>query len=200
MANFKKKPRHSSDEARENRHVSRHDRVGSRLLKEKPESELIETIQADVNSLVLILDEVQDPRNLGAILRTADGAGVTAVVVPKNRAASLNDTVNRVSVGAAETCNFFRVTNLKRAMEQIKAEGVWIIGTSDKATASLYDMDFKGPTAIVMGSEESGIRRLTEETCDQLISLPMQGHVPCLNVSVATGVCLYEVVRQRLSK
>mgnify|MGYP000950757639 FL=1 len=199
MANFKKKSRQNHDEARQNRHVSRHDRVGTQLLKEKPEDELIETIQSQTNPLILILDEVQDPRNLGAILRTADGAGVTAVVVPKNRAASLNDTVNRVSVGAAEHCNFFRVTNLKRAMEQIKAEGVWITGTSDQATASVYDLDFTGPTAIVMGSEESGIRRLTEETCDQLISLPMQGHVPCLNVSVATGVCLYEVVRQRLN-
>jgi len=147
---------------------------------------------------VLIIDCVTDPHNLGAILRTANGAGVDAVIAPKDKSVGLTETVQRIAVGAAETTPFVRVTNLSRTMKKLQKDyGMWLIGTSDKATQTLYQTDLKGATAIVMGAEGSGLRRLTEENCDILISLPMAGSVDCLNVSVATGVCLYEAVRQR---
>ncbi len=147
--------------------------------------------------LLLILDCVQDPHNLGAILRTADGAGVTAVVAPKDKSAGITDTVRRISVGAADSVPFFQVTNLARTMKKLQDAGVWLIGTSDAGKGTLYDTDLKGATGIVMGAEGDGMRRLTEEGCDFLIQIPMSGSVECLNVSVATGVCLYEAVRQR---
>ncbi|NNC90746.1 MAG: 23S rRNA (guanosine(2251)-2'-O)-methyltransferase RlmB, partial [Akkermansiaceae bacterium] len=134
---------------------------------------------------------------LGAILRSADAAGVDAVVVPKDRAAGITETVRRISVGAADQVPFFRVTNVARTMEELKAAGLWLVGTSDHATQSLYDTDLSGPLAVVMGAEETGLRRLTEEKCDFLVRIPMGGTVECLNVSVATGVCLFEAVRQR---
>ena len=147
---------------------------------------------------VLILDCVQDPHNLGAILRTADAAGVHAVVAPKDKAVGITETVRRISVGAADHVPFAQVTNLARTMEKLKAAGLWLVGTSDHAKAqSIYDLDLKGPLALVMGAEEKGMRRLTEENCDFLASIPMAGKVECLNVSVATGVCLFEAVRQR---
>jgi len=147
---------------------------------------------------LLILDCVQDPHNLGAILRSADGAGVHCVIAPKDKSCGLTETVRRVSVGAADHVPFAQVTNLARCMEKLKAAGVWIVGTSDHAASkSLYDLDLKGPLALVMGSEDKGMRRLTEENCDFLAALPMAGKVECLNVSVATGVCLFEAVRQR---
>ncbi len=147
--------------------------------------------------LYLVLDCIQDPHNLGAILRTADGAGVSAVIAPKDKSVCITETVLRVSVGAAEKVPFIQVTNLARSMKMMKEAGIWFVGTSDHGDRSLYDMDLKGGIALVMGAEGDGMRRLTEENCDFLIRIPMHGSVPCLNVSVATGVCLYEALRQR---
>ena len=162
------------------------------------EDDLMEIVVGHAVPFVLILDCVQDPHNLGAILRTADAAGVHAVVAPKDKAVGITETVRRVSVGAADHVPFAQVTNLARTMEKLKEAGVWIVGTSDHASSkSLYELDLKGPLAIVMGAEEKGMRRLTEENCDFLVSIPMSGRVECLNVSVATGVCLFEAVRQR---
>lgn len=146
---------------------------------------------------VLVLDCVQDPHNLGAILRTADGAGVHAVVAPKDKAVGITETVRRISVGAADFVPFVQVTNLARTMEHLKEAGLWFVGTSDRAEKSLFQLDLRGPLALVLGAEEKGMRRLTEENCDFLAKLPMAGKVECLNVSVATGVCLFEAVRQR---
>ena len=149
-------------------------------------------------ALLLILDGVTDPHNLGACLRTAEGAGVHAVIAPKDKAAGLTPTARKVASGAAETIPFVQVTNLVRTIDLLKDAGIWITGTSDKATKALYDGEYNMPTALVMGAEGKGLRRLTEAHCDHLISIPMAGKVSSLNVSVATGVCLYEVVRQRL--
>lgn len=146
---------------------------------------------------LLVLDGVTDPHNLGACMRTADAAGVQAVVVPKDKSASLTPVARKVACGAAETVPFVRVTNLARFLREIKDQGVWLIGTAGEAKATLYQADFNGPVALVMGAEGKGMRRLTREHCDQLINIPMAGHVDSLNVSVATGVCLYEAVRQR---
>ncbi len=158
---------------------------------------LSDLVDATANPLLLILDGVQDPGNLGACLRTADGAGVTAVVIPRHRAAPLNDTVRKVACGAAETVPVVQVTNLARALEALRDLGVRLIGTSDRGEGSLFDADLTGPLGIVMGGEARGLRRLTREGCDQLVALPMAGAVSSLNVSVATGICLYEAVRQR---
>lgn len=147
--------------------------------------------------MLLVLDCVQDPHNLGAILRTADGAGVTAVVAPKDKSAGITDTVRRISVGAADSVPFFQVTNLARTMKKLQDAGVWLVGTSDAGTGTLYETKLTGPMAIVMGAEGTGMRRLTEDGCDFLVKIPMAGKVECLNVSVATAVCLYEAVRQR---
>lgn len=149
---------------------------------------------------LLILDQVQDPHNLGACLRSADAAGVTAVVAPKDRSAPLSETVRRVASGAAEHVPFVQVTNLARTLRNLQELGVWLTGTADEADRTLYDVDFTGPCGIVMGSEGDGLRRLTREACDFLVRIPMAGRVECLNVSVAAGVCLFEVVRQRLVK
>ncbi len=146
---------------------------------------------------LLVLDEVQDPHNLGACLRTAEGAGVHAVITPRDRSVGLNATVRKVASGAAESLAFVQVTNLARTLKWLKQEGVWLIGTAGEAGNLLYDCDMKGPLAIVMGGEGKGLRRLTREQCDLLVRLPMAGTVESLNVSVATGVTLYEAVRQR---
>lgn len=185
-------------EARENKHVrdSRPQR-GGRSSKFRPEEEVYELIQAADAPLLLILDCVQDPHNLGAILRTADGAGVTAVIAPKDKSASITDTVRRISVGAADHVPFFQVTNLARTMKRLQDEGVWLVGTSDAGEGTLYETKLTGSLGMVMGAEGAGMRRLTEESCDFLIKIPMAGKVECLNVSVATAVCLYEAVRQR---
>jgi len=150
-----------------------------------------------VPPFLLILDDVTDPHNLGACLRTADAAGVHAVIVPKDRSASLTDTVRRVACGAAEKVPFVQVTNLARTMKKLRDAGVWLVGTADEIQSNLYRVDLTGPLALVMGSEGSGLRRLTREHCDFLVSIPMSGSVESLNVSVATGVCLFEAVRQR---
>lgn len=147
--------------------------------------------------LLLILDEVTDPHNLGACLRTADAAGVDAVIVPKDNSATMNLTVRKVASGAAEKVNLVAVTNLSRTMAALQQRGIWITGTAGEATQTLYEADLTGPRAIAMGSEGKGLRRLTREHCDFLISIPMAGAVSSLNVSVATGVCLFEAVRQR---
>lgn len=149
------------------------------------------------DALFLVLDQVTDPHNLGACLRTADATKAHAVIVPKDGAAKLNPIVRKVASGAAETVPLIVVTNLARALKMMQEAGVWVYGTAGEATQSLYDIDLTGPTAIVMGAEGTGMRRLTRETCDGLLSIPLQGTVDSLNVSVAAGVCLYEAVRQR---
>ena len=162
------------------------------------EEDLLDLLEGlNETPLILVLDGVTDPHNLGACLRTAEGAGVHAVIAPKDNAVGLTPAARKVASGAAETVPFVQVTNLVRTIEKLKQMGIWFIGTSDKAQGDLYTQDFKTATAIVMGAEGKGLRRLTEEHCDILISIPMAGQVSSLNVSVATGVCLYEVVRQR---
>ena len=147
--------------------------------------------------LLLVLDGVTDPHNLGACLRVADGAGAHAVIAPKDHAAGINATVAKVASGAAETVPYFMVTNLARTLNELKERSIWVTGTSDDADQTLYDVDFKGPTALVLGAEGPGMRQLTRKTCDQLVRIPMMGAVESLNVSVASGVCLYEARRQR---
>jgi 23S rRNA (guanosine2251-2'-O)-methyltransferase len=147
--------------------------------------------------LILVLDGIQDPHNLGACLRTAEAAGVHAVVICKDRSAGITPVVRRAASGAAESLQIIQATNLARVLRTLKKRGIWLAGTSDEASGSLYAADLTGPLALVMGSEGSGLRRLTAETCDYLVRIPMAGQVESLNVSVATGVCLYEINRQR---
>ncbi|WP_458526706.1 23S rRNA (guanosine(2251)-2'-O)-methyltransferase RlmB [Onishia taeanensis] len=151
----------------------------------------------DTPPLLLILDGVTDVHNFGACLRSADAAGVDGVIVPKDKAAPLNATVRKVACGAAESVPVYQVTNLARAMGKLKDHGVWITGTAGEAEASVFGGDFSGPCALVMGAEGKGMRRLTREACDTLVKLPMVGSVSSLNVSVATGICLFEALRQR---
>ena len=147
--------------------------------------------------LLLVLDGVEDPHNLGACLRVADAMGVHAVIAPKDRAAGLNATVRKVACGAAETVPFIAVTNLARTLRELKEAGVWVVGTAAEAESDLFSSKLEGPLALVLGAEGTGLRRLTAETCDQLVSIPMFGTVESLNVSVASGICLYEARRQR---
>ena len=151
-------------------------------------------------ALVLALDGVTDPHNLGACLRVADGAGAHAVIAPKDHAVGLNATVAKVASGAAETVPYLMVTNLARALNELKERDIRVIGFSDDAEATLYDLDLTGPVALVMGAEGSGMRQLTRKTCDELVRIPMSGAVESLNVSVASAVCLYEALRQRQTK
>ena len=168
--------------------------------REWSEDDLLERLAGQsAPPFLLILDGVTDPHNLGACLRTADATGVQAVIVPKDKSASLSPTVRKVACGAAETVPLVRVTNLARFMRRLQDDGVWLIGTAGEATSSLHQADFTGPVALVMGAEGKGMRRLTREHCDLLIQIPMEGQVESLNVSVATGVCLYEALRQRLA-
>ena len=148
--------------------------------------------------LLLVLDGVTDPHNLGACLRSADAAGVDAVIIPKDKSVGLNATVRKVACGAAETVTLVAVTNLARCLDKLKEQGVWLVGAADQADSSLYEQDLAGPIALVMGSEGSGLRRLTRESCDFLVSIPMAGALSSLNVSLATGVCLFEARRQRI--
>ena len=159
-------------------------------------AELLDMIQGP--PLLLLLDGVTDPHNLGACLRVADGAGAHAVIAPKDRAVGLNATASKVASGAADTVPYITVTNLARTMRDLQERDIWLTGTTDDAEQSLFDLDYTGGTAFVMGSEGEGMRRLTRENCDRLVSLPMMGSVESLNVSVAAGVCLYEARRQRL--
>lgn len=151
----------------------------------------------DVPPFLLILDGVTDPHNLGACLRSAEAAGVHAVIIPKDNSASLTPVVRKVACGAAESIPLIHVTNLARAMRSLQDKGIWIYGTAGEAEQSLYDCKLEGGMALAMGAEGKGLRRLTREHCDELIKLPMAGAVSSLNVSVATGICLFEVVRQR---
>ncbi|MGL4893311.1 MAG: 23S rRNA (guanosine(2251)-2'-O)-methyltransferase RlmB [Shewanella sp.] len=148
---------------------------------------------------LLILDGVTDPHNLGACLRNADAAGVQGIIVPKDNSVGLTAVVSKVACGAAETVPLFQVTNLARTMRHLQEKGVWIVGTAGEADCELYQADLKGPLAIAMGAEGKGLRRLSRECCDTLVSIPMSGSVSSLNVSVATGICLFEAVRQRRS-
>ena len=161
--------------------------------------ELLEQLEAQgvTNPLLLVLDGITDPHNLGACLRVADGAGAHAVIAPKDHAAGINATVAKVASGAAETMPYFMVTNLSRTMNELKERNIWCIGTSDDAPKTVYQADLKGPVALVLGAEGDGMRLLTRKTCDELVSIPMKGAVESLNVSVASGVCLYEALRQR---
>jgi 23S rRNA (guanosine2251-2'-O)-methyltransferase len=158
--------------------------------------ELLDMIEGP--PLLLLLDGITDPHNLGACLRVADGAGAHAVIVPKDRAVGLNATAAKVASGAAETVPYITVTNLARAMRSLKERDIRLIGTCEDAERGLYQADFSGPAALVMGSEGEGMRRLTRENCDELVAVPMFGAVESLNVSVAAGVCLYEARRQRI--
>ena len=169
--------------------------MGGNLLDEADLLRLVDDSPGPV--LLLVLDCITDPHNLGACLRSADAAGVQAVVVPKDKSADLGPTVSKVACGAAEVVPFARVTNIARTLEALKARGVWIYGTAGEAEATVYESDFRGSVALVMGAEGAGLRRLTRELCDHLVKLPMAGSVSSLNVSVATGICLFEAVRQR---
>jgi len=151
-------------------------------------------------SLYLVLDGVQDPHNLGACLRTADASGVDAVIIPKDRSAGLSATVRKVAAGGAESVPLLEVTNIARSLKEMKKAGIWIYGTSGEAISDVYQYSYDSAVALVMGAEGDGMRRLTAEQCDHLVKLPMLGTVESLNVSVATGVCLYEILRSRTAQ
>jgi 23S rRNA (guanosine2251-2'-O)-methyltransferase len=177
---------------------SRHQGVVARVDALALSHSLDDTLDAvEGDPLLLVLDGVTDPHNLGACLRVADGAGVHAVVAPKDHAVGLNATVAKVASGAADTVPYFMVTNLARTLGELKERDIRIVGTSDDAEQTLYDLDLTGPVAFVLGAEDSGMRQLTRRHCDVLVRLPMRGAVESLNVSVASGICLYEALRQR---
>ena len=193
---------HSRDRAALDRMTggARHQGAVARYQAPPPRAEaelyaLVEKAEKDV--LLLVLDGVTDPHNLGACLRSAEGAGVTAVIVPKDKAAGITPTVRRASSGAADRVAFFAVTNLARTLKALKERGVWLVGLEGEAEQDFYKLDLTGPLAIVMGSEGEGMRRLTAESCDFRARIPMRGDVESLNVSVATGVTLFEALRQR---
>ena len=187
------RPRRKSPGRRETAHAD----LGTPLPK-LSEDELYRELESLENPLILILDGVEDPHNLGACLRSASAAGAFAVVAPKHHAVAITDTVRRIASGAAESVPFVQVTNLARAMRSLKDIGLTLVGTADGGEQSLYDLALSGSVGIVMGTEGKGMRRLTAERCDHLVHIPMTGPVECLNVSVATGVCLFEAVRQRV--
>lgn len=164
-----------------------------------PYKDIHDILESDLTEppFFLVLDGVEDPHNLGACLRVADAMGVHAVIAPKDRAVGLNATVRKVACGAAETVPFIAVTNLARTLRDLKEAGVWIIGAAAEAENDLFATKFEGPVALVLGAEGTGLRRMTAETCDALVSIPMFGSVESLNVSVASGICLYEARRQR---
>ena len=169
------------------------------VVQQRSLDELLDQLEADgvANPLLLVLDGVTDPHNLGACLRVADGAGAHAVIAPKDHAAGINATVAKVASGAADTVPYFMVTNLARTLNELKERNIWVIGTSGDAPRTLYQADLKTPVALVLGAEGPGMRQLTRKTCDELVCIPMRGAVESLNVSVASGVCLYEALRQR---
>lgn len=163
------------------------------------EAFLLQLIAQRPDPLLLILDGVTDPHNLGACLRVADAAGAAAVVAPRDRAAGITPSVQKVASGAAASVPYVVVTNLARLLRRLREAGVWVVGACGDADAGLYGVDLRGPLALVMGAEDVGLRRLTRECCDVLARLPMQGQVESLNVSVAAGICLFEALRQRLA-
>ena len=186
----------SNDRLREKCPKARHQGVVAEIRRQKSESVSLEDILQKENLLLLVLDEVQDPHNIGACLRTADAAGVDAVIVSKNRSPALNAVIRNVASGAAETVPYIMVSNLARALDKIRDANVWVVGTSGDADRSLYESRAGSRMALVMGSEGKGMRRLTREACDELIAIPMAGSVESLNISVATAVCLFEFRRQ----
>jgi 23S rRNA (guanosine2251-2'-O)-methyltransferase len=189
-----------SDEARllKMAGTPRHQGIAARVEPIARSHSLDDTLDAVEGApLVLVLDGITDPHNLGACLRVADGAGVHAVVAPKDHAAGVNATVAKVASGAAETVPYFMVTNLARTLGELKERDLRIVGTADAAPDSLYAADLRGPLALVLGAEGKGLRQLTARSCDALVRLPMKGAVESLNVSVASGICLYEALRQR---
>jgi len=180
---------------------ARHQGVVARVAELKRSSSLDDTLDAVVGPpLLLVLDGIQDPHNLGACLRVADAAGVSAVVAPKDRAVGLNATAAKVASGAAETVPYFPVTNLARTLRELKERSIWIVGTDEAAKDDVFTADFPEAVAWVLGAEGEGMRRLTKEHCDFLVRIPMQGVVESLNVSVAAGIVLFESVRRRQSK
>lgn len=172
----------------------------ARLQHSGDEKDLALLLEQQTTPLLLILDGVTDPHNLGAILRSADAAGVTAVIAPKDRSVKLTPVVRKVACGAAEVVPFILVTNLARTIRELKDAGIWVVGAAGETDKSLYQASLTGPLAIAMGAEGDGLRRLTKELCDSLVKIPMAGSVSSLNVSVATGICLFEAVRQRSGK
>src|SRR5574344_1396537 len=166
--------------------------------KELGDHELFDYLDKIAEPFLLILDNVTDPHNLGACLRNCDGAGVNAIISAKDKSAALTGVAKKVACGAAESVPVFYVTNLARTMKELKDRNIHIVGTAGETDKVIYDINLTGPLAIVMGAEDTGMRRLTRENCDELVKLPMLGSVSSLNVSVATGVCLYEAVRQRM--
>ncbi|MDP6546448.1 MAG: 23S rRNA (guanosine(2251)-2'-O)-methyltransferase RlmB [Phycisphaerae bacterium] len=184
------------------RHVEARDIRHSRIdtaLAHVSEDELYAQLEShrDPKALILILDEITDPHNLGACLRSANAAGTVALVTPKHHSVRVTETVQRIACGAAATTPVVAVANLARAMRKLQDLGFCLVGTDDSGKEMIYDINLTGPVAIVVGAEGKGLRRLTRDTCDHLARIPMLGSVECLNVSVATGVCLFEVVRQR---
>ncbi|MBV35975.1 MAG: 23S rRNA (guanosine(2251)-2'-O)-methyltransferase RlmB [Rickettsiales bacterium] len=192
------KDREELDDMTQQRHqgvIAECHQLKAKQFHEKHIPEILDSI--DTEPFILILDGVTDPHNLGACLRSADAAGVHMVIAPKDNAASITDVVRKVACGAAESVPFIPVTNLSRTMKQLQERNIWIAGTAGEAEQDIYQANLKGGLAIVMGAEGDGMRRLTRENCDFLIKIPMAGEVSSLNVSVATGVTLFEAVRQR---
>lgn len=192
------KSREELDELTDQRHqgvIAQCGQLKKTSYHEKHIPELLDAVDGD--PFILILDGVTDPHNLGACLRSADAAGVHMVIAPKDNATGITDVVRKVACGAAQAIPFIMVTNLARSMKQLQERGIWIYGTAGEAKSDIYQSNLSGPIAIVMGAEGAGMRRLTKETCDHLIKIPMAGEVSSLNVSVATGVTLFEIVRQR---
>lgn len=176
----------------------RHQGVVARIDARRRELKLADVLEGlDEAALLLVLDGVQDPHNLGACLRVADAAGAHAVIAPKDRAVGLNATAIKVASGAADTVPYVTVTNLARTLREMQQAGIWVLGAAGEAEKSLYEVDQNGPIAWVLGAEGTGLRRLTRETCDELARIPMHGSVESLNVSVASGICLFEARRQR---
>ncbi|ABV35364.1 RNA methyltransferase, TrmH family, group 3 [Shewanella sediminis HAW-EB3] len=169
-----------------------------KAVKQLNDNDLLALVEKTETPFFLILDGVTDPHNLGACLRNADAAGVHGVIVPRDNSVGLTPTVSKVACGAAEVVPLFQVTNLARTMKSLQDKGVWIVGAAGEADSDLYKTDLKGSLAIAMGAEDKGLRRLTRESCDSIASIPMSGSVSSLNVSVASGICLFEAVRQRL--
>lgn len=187
----------SNDKLKEKCPKARHQGVVAEIRRSEHGQISLEEILERDSVLLLILDEVQDPHNIGACLRTADATGVDAVIVSKNRSPAITPVIRNVASGAAETVPYIMVSNLAQALEKIKKSNVWVMGTSGDCEQTIYSTSANNRMALVMGSEGKGMRRLTREACDELISIPMQGSVESLNISVATAVCLYEIRRQQ---
>lgn len=187
----------SNDKLKEKCPKARHQGVVAEIRSGKSSTITLDDILEKEAVLLLILDEVQDPHNIGACLRTADAIGVDAVVVSKNRSPALTPVIRNVASGAAETVPYIMVSNIARALDKIKESNIWVVGTSGDADQTIYETRVNNRLALIMGSEGKGMRRLTREACDELISIPMQGTVESLNISVATAVCLYEIRRQQ---